>query len=190
MTQVIVDIQECSIICSYTSGIVNGWLVGASTGFAEIDRSLSCYIYQVQFTCVWTSWRYSGWERCIWGRWTCLMCGWVVGVSKESQWKLKWCKQHDAFDQQVNEMPYRDSMKFWGRGRLFPYGIKKSSSPSPVVVTRSPKTEQLLVSRNDHEDIVRCMRRGLADRCSWFWSLVGSIMFGVSLMWQLDLNTG
>ncbi|KAG5593361.1 hypothetical protein H5410_043875, partial [Solanum commersonii] len=33
-------------------------------------------------------------------------------------------------------MPCRDSMKFWGRGRLFPYGIKKSSSPSPVVVTR------------------------------------------------------
>ncbi|KAG5593372.1 hypothetical protein H5410_043886 [Solanum commersonii] len=64
-------------------------------------------------------------------------------------------------------MPYRDSMKFWGRGRLFPYGIKKSSSSSPVVITRSPKTKELVVSLNDHEDIVRCMRRGLADRCSW-----------------------
>ncbi|WMV44028.1 hypothetical protein MTR67_037413 [Solanum verrucosum] len=51
-------------------------------------------------------------------------------------------------------MPYRDSMKFWERGRLFPYGIKKSSSPSPVVVTRSPKTEELVVFLNDHEDIV------------------------------------
>lgn len=59
-------------------------------------------------------------------------------------------------------MPYRDSMKFWGRGRLFPCGIKKSNSLSPVVITRSPKTEELVVSLNDHEDIVKMYEKRIS----------------------------
>ncbi|KAG5593370.1 hypothetical protein H5410_043884 [Solanum commersonii] len=40
------------MLCWITEGfikenIVNGWLVGASTGFAEIDRSLSCYLLHI-----------------------------------------------------------------------------------------------------------------------------------------------
>uniref|UniRef100_M0ZNW5 Cystathionine beta-lyase n=1 Tax=Solanum tuberosum TaxID=4113 RepID=M0ZNW5_SOLTU len=49
--------------------IVNGWLVRASAGIVEVDRSLSCYITnKVRVTCVCTSWRYSGRERCRKGR--------------------------------------------------------------------------------------------------------------------------